>query len=228
MTKFRHKELQKIASQTLKSYQGREYPTDARQLADKLSIPVSPYSELSTTNAALYKDRLTTDGFTVYGNKTKVIYYNDTLDNFNDIIMHEIAHCILARGNEPSRDETEANILAYMLTYPPDNDNRKNFLRTVGVTVVCVCLAFGGGFATYARLNPPTTQTIANNTIIERIALPAPSNITTANQQVYVTKSGEKYHLPDCRYIKGKDTQSISISEAIKQGYGSCSYCIEY
>lgn len=226
MTKSRHKELLAVAKSTLKTYQGREYPTDAKQLADKLSIPIYRYDELTEGKIKLYGAKLQSDGFTAYDNKQKTIYYNADLDNANNTIMHELAHCILGHDEIAPQNESEAQALAYMLTYPQNNS--KIFLRAVGVLVVCVCMAFGGGYAMHSQLNPPAAPTIADNAIIERIDLPVPSNITTANQQVYVTKSGEKYHLPDCRYIKGKDTQSISISDAIKQGYGSCSNCIEY
>ena len=46
----------------------------------------------------------------------------------------------------------------------------------------------------------------------------------TTDTIVYVTDTGEKYHKDDCRYLKESKT-SISISEAIRQGYEPCKVC---
>ncbi len=40
---------------------------------------------------------------------------------------------------------------------------------------------------------------------------------------VYITKSGESYHLKKCRYAK--NTTSISLKDAIEQGYRACKVC---
>jgi methylphosphotriester-DNA--protein-cysteine methyltransferase len=42
-------------------------------------------------------------------------------------------------------------------------------------------------------------------------------------QTVYITKTGAKYHLSTCHYLKSKI--KISLPEAEKQGYTPCSYC---
>lgn len=41
---------------------------------------------------------------------------------------------------------------------------------------------------------------------------------------VYITNTGEKYHLAGCRYLKSSKI-SISKSEAVKQGYAACKVC---
>ena len=60
-----------------------------------------------------------------------------------------------------------------------------------------------------------TTSNITQN------ALPEQSEI------VYVTRSGEKYHRPGCRYIKNKDTVALTVSEAEADGKTPCSVCFK-
>ena len=43
-------------------------------------------------------------------------------------------------------------------------------------------------------------------------------------QTVYATKSGEKYHNENCRYVN-KGSYSIELSEAIEKGLSACSVC---
>lgn len=51
-------------------------------------------------------------------------------------------------------------------------------------------------------------------------------NVTSPESIVYVTPSGEKYHISGCRYIKDKDTVEITIKDAETAGYGPCSVCL--
>lgn len=41
---------------------------------------------------------------------------------------------------------------------------------------------------------------------------------------VYVTNSGKKYHNAGCRYLS-KSENSISLDDAISEGYEPCSIC---
>ena len=43
-------------------------------------------------------------------------------------------------------------------------------------------------------------------------------------QTVYVTRTGEKYHRDDCRYLK-KSKKSIKLSKAVDSGYTPCKVC---
>ena len=43
-------------------------------------------------------------------------------------------------------------------------------------------------------------------------------------QTVYVTRTGEKYHRDDCRYLK-KSKKSIKLSKAVDNGYTPCKVC---
>lgn len=43
-------------------------------------------------------------------------------------------------------------------------------------------------------------------------------------QTVFTTKTGEKYHTENCRYLK-YSKKEITLQEAIDQGYQACSVC---
>ena len=46
----------------------------------------------------------------------------------------------------------------------------------------------------------------------------------TLAQTVYVTKSGKKYHIENCRYVN-QNSHSLELSEAAEKGYTPCSVC---
>ena len=47
----------------------------------------------------------------------------------------------------------------------------------------------------------------------------------SSEEIVYVTKTGEKYHKPDCQYVKGHDVTSMPLLEAEEMGYEPCKVC---
>lgn len=48
--------------------------------------------------------------------------------------------------------------------------------------------------------------------------------ISNANMTVYITKSGEKYHLAGCRYLS-KSCIKTTLKEAVNKGFDHCSVC---
>ncbi|WP_085168745.1 hypothetical protein [Brachyspira hyodysenteriae] len=48
-----------------------------------------------------------------------------------------------------------------------------------------------------------------------------------AQNVVYITKTGKKYHLQNCRTIRG-EAYKISLSEAKQKGYTTCKVCKPY
>lgn len=46
----------------------------------------------------------------------------------------------------------------------------------------------------------------------------------TKAQQVYITKSGEKYHRSTCQYLKSSKI-AIELDKALDLGYSSCKVC---
>ena len=49
---------------------------------------------------------------------------------------------------------------------------------------------------------------------------------TSASEEVVITKTGKKYHYPNCRHVKKREVFTISLEEAIEQGYTPCKDCI--
>ena len=57
----------------------------------------------------------------------------------------------------------------------------------------------------------------ANETINE-------NKINDAEKIVYIAKTGKKYHLENCRTLRG-EKEAIDLNEAIKNGYEFCKIC---
>lgn len=50
------------------------------------------------------------------------------------------------------------------------------------------------------------------------------SKINDAEKIVYISKTGKKYHLENCRTLRG-EKEAIDLNEAIKTGYEACKIC---
>ncbi|MBW8887806.1 MAG: hypothetical protein JF616_08625 [Fibrobacteres bacterium] len=55
-------------------------------------------------------------------------------------------------------------------------------------------------------------------------AAPATAGEASASTVVYLGKSGSRYHLKGCRYLKGAGKE-ITVGEAMKKGYAPCNVC---
>lgn len=227
MQKNRQTEIFKLAKKTLRTYKLHDYPTDPIAFAKRLGLRIRPYQSLTPFAKQMY-DVTDKPAVTVHEDDSTIIYYNIDVPEFPMHIMHEIAHWLLFHQEDTPDKEEEADALAYYLMYPVTTitENKRRWLGIA--TIICVaCLAFFTGFNVYPKIFASSTPASAPANPAA-INLPVPSNITTAEQQVYVTKTGAKYHLENCQYINNRETRSITISEAIKQGYGSCQSCIHY
>lgn len=70
---------------------------------------------------------------------------------------------------------------------------------------------------------PASSETLSNQQTGQE------SNRTSvlSAETVYVTRTGEKYHVEGCQYIEGKDDlREMSAEEAEQAGYEPCSVCI--
>ena len=69
----------------------------------------------------------------------------------------------------------------------------------------------------------------AQQTVVTTI--PAPLPVTqepeTIPQTVYITPSGEKYHVASCRHIKGSEAVEMTVEEAVELGKEPCKDCIK-
>ena len=57
----------------------------------------------------------------------------------------------------------------------------------------------------------------ANETVSE-------NKINGTEKIVYIAKTGKKYHLENCRTLRG-DKEAVDLNEAIKNGYEACKIC---
>lgn len=77
---------------------------------------------------------------------------------------------------------------------------------------------------TTSQLKTPIIEPVTESTTESVISEPAATQLYT---KVKVTKSGKKYHLPDCRYVTYKtNTTELELEEALKIGYTPCSVCL--
>ena len=60
----------------------------------------------------------------------------------------------------------------------------------------------------------------ANETVSE-------NKINETEKIVYIAKTGKKYHLENCRTLRG-EKEAIDLNEAIKNGYEVCKVCKPY
>ena len=57
-----------------------------------------------------------------------------------------------------------------------------------------------------------TTETVSEN------------KINNKEKVVYIAKTGKKYHLENCRTLRG-EKEAVDLNEAIKNGYEACKVC---
>lgn len=93
----------------------------------------------------------------------------------------------------------------------------------LGLLFGFIMLVFGSFFYIFTADTPETNKK----------AVYANQETTTAQTtektelDVYITQTGDKYHLKTCQYIKnGSHNIKMTEAEAIKQGYTPCSICL--
>ena len=67
------------------------------------------------------------------------------------------------------------------------------------------------------KANENTEVKSENKTVSE-------NKINDAEKIVYISKTGKKYHLENCRTLSG-EKEAIDLNEAIKNGYEACKIC---
>lgn len=104
------------------------------------------------------------------------------------------------------------------------------FTRTCFNVFLIIATSIITVFVTIAIIknNYNITENTVNNTPIETISEITSDTVITnnyRNETVYITKTGDKYHKPNCFYIRGRKALTITLSEAENQGYLPCSAC---
>jgi competence protein ComEC len=99
----------------------------------------------------------------------------------------------------------------------------KYYRTDVGGTIVCTTdgnkVKFISGKAVNQSIGSPAPSAVANNS-----ASNTQSGAATSAVSVYVTKTGQKYHLESCSSLKTSKLK-ISLKDAKAKGYEPCSIC---
>lgn len=113
----------------------------------------------------------------------------------------------------------------------------KNAIAVLLCSVLLSSVMFGTFLITQQKKQAATPNTYDSSAVLSNELSPsaasAPSTDLTEVIEndasltiVYVTPSGDKYHLPDCQYVRGKDQlKEFTIAEAQEEGYQPCKVC---
>lgn len=146
------------------------------------------------------------------------------------LLAHALGHVVLKHKRifaDETPQENEANYFAKCLL---KTTRRKKLALSVALLAAIV---LGGGWLFADSQNqtaepPPTAQysSAADENISKNISGVLITKTDDNSEEVLVTKSGRKYHKPNCQYVEYKtNTISLSLDEAIRAGYEPCKVC---
>ncbi len=92
------------------------------------------------------------------------------------------------------------------------------FITAIGISLVLIT-------AEYQMKTKSATAVVA----VAETDINYESSVENAQSEdkVYITPSGGKYHRDDCRFIKDRETISITVDEALGRGKMPCSVCLK-
>lgn len=140
------------------------------------------------------------------------IYHINNITNFSNI--DDISERLIKIFNEYITKNTYNKEEIKIKPKP-----KKPYLKFFGIgSILTVCLIF----ILASLKNNITPNKIPNNTTSN-------NSIEVANNKIfYATKTGTKYHLKDCRYVKDKiDLIQLNINDENFKNYEPCSVCIK-
>ena len=195
LTKGRYNQLRKIARKTFKQSGLCENKADMFALAKMLNLQTIKMSELSKEEILLHNiDTNRAVTLIYYGQKQ--IYYNPDTSNVQGLLAHEIAHHILNHKQDDTQAEQEADALAHMLMYPENRTHQLIFMSCiVGSFLFFILCSFAIGYHTKPKIE----------------------------NQVYITSSGDKYHVN--RICAGENATPVSIETAKDLQKTPCLQC---
>lgn len=166
----------------------------------------------------------TLSAFTFAKDNVKYIFIRSDVPNevAAVLLLHELSHIYLGhleKSTMPAAsDEAEAELFVSYVS-------KKIFDKRIKITILnCVVCALTA-IALIVSMHNLQTQ----NSIIE-ISTTTVNTETNADQNenseiVVVTKTGEKYHKPNCYHVIGSEVIELTISEAQNAGYEPCKDC---
>ena len=106
-------------------------------------------------------------------------------------------------------EEAEINIIKTNETKTTSKENKMSEIKTNEIEAT--------NESEENKANENSEIKNANETISE-------NKINDAEKIVYIAKTGKKYHLENCRTLRG-EKEAIDLNEAIKNGYEVCKVC---
>ena len=106
-------------------------------------------------------------------------------------------------------EEAETNIIKTNETKTTSKENKISEIKTNEIKVT--------NESKENKANENLEIKNANETISE-------NKINETEKIVYIAKTGKKYHLENCRTLRG-EKEAIDLNEAIKNGYEVCKVC---
>lgn len=98
--------------------------------------------------------------------------------------------------------------------------------KPMGIAVITVAVIVGAMKFSILRANFPSVT--ATEAPVQRInpdtypTIPIEQNASDSLQYVYITQSGKKYHIANCRHLRGSEAIELSIEEAVALGKEPC------
>ena len=112
-------------------------------------------------------------------------------------------------------EETETNIIKSNKTKTTSKENKKDEIKTE--TKINETKTNEIKVTNESKENENLEIKNANETVSE-------NKINETEKIVYIAKTGKKYHLENCRTLRG-EKEAIDLNEAIKNGYEVCKVC---
>ena len=106
-------------------------------------------------------------------------------------------------------EEAETNIIKTNETKTTSRENKISEIKTNEIKVT--------NESKENKVNENLEIKNSNETVNE-------NKINETEKIVYIAKTGKKYHLENCRTLRG-DKEAVDLNEAIKNGYEACKIC---
>ena len=110
-------------------------------------------------------------------------------------------------------EEAETNIIKTNETKTTSKENKKNEVKTETKT-------------NEIKATNESKENKANENLEIKNSneIVSENKINETEKIVYIAKTGKKYHLENCRTLRG-EKKAIDLNEAIKNGYEACKVC---
>ena len=195
----------------------------ALEIAKSLGFKICYYNSVNNETVQALIDNLkltnyytSTRGFTYSDNDRRIIFIRECMTEKDTlkVITHELSHIFLNHIDRCSKNcdkaqEEEADEFARLLL---KRNSKTPYIITFTAVIICLITILSAGII----LNKSNAYYLPNGSQEKK----------TNTEIVVVTRTGTKYHLPDCRYVENKtDTEEMTVEEALSKGLGPCQVC---